>query len=785
MHLVIAAVLALVCAPASAQAQSTGELSGSIYDQTGAPLSGVRVVIRGLTDQRAETSAAGQFSFQDLPDGDYEISAELSGFERARRVLRVQAGDRVTVSFTLQIAIVEGAIVTAAKAGERDVQTIPMAISAVSNAELARLGTQTVGEAAALAPSVTFSQNTGFGQLTIRGIGANVLYAGSDPSSAMYLDGVYLARPAMAFVQFLDLDRIEVLRGPQGTLYGRNAVGGAINLIARPPTNDFQASARFTAGNFGVFRADARMSGPLKRDRVMGSFAIARGVRDGFVRDLEHPDHPLGGDDVTAARGQLRVVFDPRTNLLLSSDVDHQGGTPLTFNKVLAVKPGFQVDNPQDLHDVRASALARNRTLNYGASARLTTALTPSTTLVSLTAYRKLGFEFFVDADITELNLLTTHQHEWQHQLSEEITISHQQPRLTWVGGVFLFDEFDHQSFWVDQPAAGFQVRLDPRVDATSRAVFGQATVELTSRLSATAGVRYTHEGKDIDNAGGRYRLDAPDLAAPGSVYGYADAITHSAWTPKIALEMKLPNGALTYVSATRGFKSGGFNPSSTAAGRGYAPEFAWSYEGGWKGALMDGRSRFAVSAFFMDYTNLQVQTPIGIGVFDIRNAAAATIRGVEVENTSRLGRGIQAGGHVTWLDATYDQYIAVANNGATGDVAGNRLNNAPEWAGRLWIEWSGDVGQSRRLSIAADATVQSTVYYTPFNDNIQRQGPYGLLGARVDYGPGHRRWEVGVYARNLTNVDYITATFGTPPTAFGGRPGPSRQFAVEFTVQR
>ena len=126
----------------------------------------------------------------------------------------------------------------------------------------------------------------------------------------MYLDGVYLARPAMVFAQFLDLERIEVLRGPQGTLYGRNAVGGAVNLIPKPPTNDLQAAARFTAGNFGELRVDGRLSGPLKRDRVMGAVAFARGVRDGFVRDLEHPDHPLGGDDVTAARGQLRVVFD-------------------------------------------------------------------------------------------------------------------------------------------------------------------------------------------------------------------------------------------------------------------------------------------------------------------------------------------------------------------------------------------------------------------------------------------------------------------------------------------
>jgi iron complex outermembrane receptor protein len=573
MSLVIAAAVALLCIPVSAHAHPTGELSGSIADQTGAPLPGVRMTIRGATDRGTETSVVGEFAFPDLPEGDYEISAELSGFERARRAVRVNTAERTRVSFILHLAIVEETIVTAAKVGESDIQTIPMAISAVSNAELGRLGTQTLGEAPGLAPSVTLSQNAGFGQLTIRGIGTNVVNAGADPSSAMYLDGVYLARPAMEFVQFLDLDRIEVLRGPQGTLYGRNAVGGAMNLISKPPTNDFQTSANLTAGNFGELRATARLNGPLKRDRVMGAVAFARGVRDGYVRDLEHLDHPLGGDDVTAVRGQLRVVFDRRTNLLLSSDVDYQRGTPLTFNRVLAVKPGFHVDNPPDLHDVRASALAWNRTRHSGASARLTMALTPSTTLVSLTAFRKLDFEFFVDADITELDLLTTHNHELQHQLSEEITISHQQPRLTWVGGAFLFDEADHQTLWVDQAEARSQIQLDPRVDATSRAVFGQATVGLTSVLSATAGVRYTIEGKDIDNAGGRYSLDPPYTAVSSSVYSYSDSIAHRAWTPKLGIEMKLPRGALGYVSATRGFKSGGFNPSSTAAGRGYAPE--------------------------------------------------------------------------------------------------------------------------------------------------------------------------------------------------------------------
>ena len=778
-------VFTLFSTPSVAHPPQTGELLGYIYDQTGEPLAGVRIALRGAEDHDSQTNAAGGFDFQNLPAGDYDIDAELTGFEAVRRTVRVTATQRTSMSFTMRVALLEQTIVTAAKLGEGEVQTIPMAISAVSNNELGRLGITTIDQAVALAPAVTFTQNSNFGQLSIRGIGTNAVYAGADPSSVMYLDGVYLARPAMAFVELLDLDRIEVLRGPQGTLYGRNAVGGAMSLISRPPTNEFQGAARFTIGNYGALRGEARASGPLKRDRVMGSVAFLRTVQDGYVRDLEHPEHPLGGDDVTAARGQLRVVFDRRTNLLLSSDVSYQRGTPLTFNKVLAVKPGFHVDNPADLHEVRTSLPGSHHLLQYGAAARLTMAFTSSTSLVSLTAFRRLDYEFVLDSDISELDLSTFDQHESQHQLSEEITVSHQQSKLRVVGGVFLFGESDNQPLVSDQFASGAQIRLLPKVDATSRALFGQATVAITSQLSATAGLRYTREGKDITNAGGLYRLDPPGDPIPGSVYEYSDAIRHSAWTPKLGVEMTLPRGALTYVSATRGFKSGGFNPSSNVPGRGFAPEWAWSYEAGFKGVAMNGRSRLGVSAFVMNYTNLQVQTPIQPGVYDISNAAAATVRGVEFENTTRFGHGVEAGGHVTWLDATYDRYIAVAVGGATGDVAGNRLNNAPEWAGRVWIEWSRDAGASYQLSIATDVTAQSTVFFTPFNDNIQRQRPYGLVGARVEYGPHHRRWSVAAYSRNLTNAQYITATFGTSPVAFGGRPGPPRQFAFEFSLRR
>ena len=780
-----AIIVLVVLLAHTAWAQEAGQLAGAVDDQTGAALTGVTLTLRGTGTREGQSDSAGRFEFRDLPAGEYELWAVLAGFRSLKRAVRVQPGETVSVSLTMAVGALEHTVVTGAKAGADDVQSTPMAISAVPNAEFARLGIRTIDEAAARMPLVTFTQNAAFGQLSIRGIGTNAVYAGADPSSAMYLDGVYLARTAMTFVDFLDLERIEVLRGPQGTLYGRNALGGALNLISKTPTNDFQAAARVTVGSLDERRVEARLSGALRQDRVMGSVAVARGKRDGYVRDLDHPDHPLGGDDLTSARGQLRVVLTPRTEMLISADTSDQDGSLLAFNKVLRVKPGFTVDNPADLRDVRASTLASSSVRQSGVAARLTAALTPSTTLVSLTAYRTLDTEFIVDADCTELDVLITHIREGQHQWSQELTVSGRRSRLGWVAGVFIFDEFDHQTGWVDQPPSRTQVRLDPRVDANSNAVFGEARIGLTSRLSGIVGLRYTRERKRIDNAGGVYGLDAPMAPIGASVYGYTDAIVHNAWTPRLAAEMILPGGALAYVSATRGFKSGGFNLSSTQPGRGFAPEWAWSYEGGLKTEPLNGRVRLNVAAFHMDYSDLQVQTPIGIGVFDIRNAAAATVQGVELEANGRMGRGFDAGGHMAWLEAVYDRYVAVGPGGVTGDVAGNRLNNAPEWSGRLWIEWTGRIGRSQRLTLTADTTVQSTVFYTPFNDDIQRQSPYGLVGGRAEYGPGHRRWAVNVYARNLTDTDYIMATFGTSPAAFGGRPGAPRQIGVQMVVQR
>ena len=263
--------------------------------------------------------------------------------------------------------------------------------------------------------------------------------------------------------------------------------------------------------------------------------------------------------------------------------------------------------------------------------------------------------------------------------------------------------------------------------------------------------------------------FDQPQLLVPGSAYAYTDAISHTAWTPKLGLELQAGRTLLAYGSATRGFKSGGFNFSSREAGLGYAPESAWSYEGGLKASL--GRARLTVAAFQTDYRDLQVQTAIRPGVIDISNAAEATIHGVEVEGVTQVTDTWEAGGHFSWLDAIYDRYVAVGVGGITGDAAGHRLNNAPEWSGRVWLEWRRRLGRAGHLAMRADSRWQSTVYFTPFNDDIQRQRPYGLLDVNAQFDSS-RWWTVGIYARNVTNEDFITGTFSTPVPAIGGRPG-------------
>jgi iron complex outermembrane recepter protein len=780
-------VLAL---PVVAMAQPVSQLSGVISDTTGGALPGATVIVSGAAlaaPRTVVTNDRGRYELDALPAGRYLVSASLNGFESVTAWVDVEAGP-ATLDLTLAVSSFSDRVtVTATKTGTSDVQSTPIAVTALPGRTLEQLGIQTVEGLAGFVPTLVVSQNTGAAQVTIRGIGTNSTVVGADPSSTVHVDGVYLGRPVMAFAELMNVERVEVLRGPQGTLYGRNSVGGTINVVTRQPTNMLEGSLRLTAGNYDKLRAEGAISGPLVKNKVMGNFAFLRSSREGFVKDLDHADHSLGGEDTWTGRGQLRLVFGKRNELLLSGDYGRFDGNPLTYAKPIASKrvPGLTFDSPVSLWEVRADQLASAKNTQQGASARLAFHLNPTTTLNSLTAYRKSNYRFFIDGDATELSLQTSDVPDLQRQFSQELTIVQRTPRLTWIGGVFFFEDDNEGQVEITVYPIATQIRPFARIGTHAAAVFGQATYTVSSRVSVTAGARYTGEQKDLDATGGEYRLGTAMLTSPDTFYDFAERATYDAWTPRISLQVQGSRAAFVYVSATRGFKSGGFNPAAREAGRGFSPEFAWSYEGGLKGTVAGGLVRANTAVFYSDYQDLQVQSFLRPGVPDISNAASATIRGIEFEMAGADWHGMQLSGTVSWLEALYDDYLALLPGGRPLDAAGNRLNNAPRWSGSGSAVYGFPIEGAGTAALRADVSWQSRVFFTPVNDIIETQRAYGLLHVRAGFEPRSRRWEVAVYVRNLGNQDYITGTANVPIPAISGRPGDPRQWGTQFTLRR
>ena len=784
--IVLAGCLLLFAADAVG-AQPTGQLAGLVRDTSGGLLPGATVTVTGrivVAPRTVVTNDSGRYELDNLPADRYLIEVSLSGFEPRTTAIDIEAG-AATLDWVLTVgSLSERITVTATKTGAADIQATPMAVTAFSAGTLQQLGVQTIDGLAGFVPTLTISQPLGLALVTIRGIGTNVVLPGADPSSTIHLDGVYLARPAMAFMDFLDVERVEVLRGPQGTLYGRNSVGGTINIVSRQPTNSFETSARLTAGNFEKLRAEGAVSGPLIKDKVMGNFAFLRGSHAGFVKDLNHPDHSLASEDTWAGRGQLRVVFGVHHELLLSADYARSDGVPLGYGKAIAAKPGFTFNSPASLWEVRFSDLAIGKNVQRGGSAKLIIQLNDTTTLNSLTAYRQSDNRFFVDADGTELRLGANDLRDLQHQVSEEVTLVRRTAKLAWIGGAFLFDEQVRGPVLITLYDAGTQSRPDSTQTARAWALFGQATYEVSDRISLTGGLRYTDEAKDLANTGGLYRLGTSNLAVPMSFYDFVDRATYDAWTPKISIQARATRDTFFYASAARGFKSGGFNASWPAPGRPYNPEFAWSLEGGLKQTMAGGRVRVNTAVFYTSLQDLQVQALIRPGLLDISNAASAKIKGVEVEASASV-RGIHLNASLSRLDAAYGAYVAVGAGGVTRDAAGNRLNNAPEWSGSASAVYEFAIGGAGTAFVRGDVSRQSRIFFSPFNDAIETQKACGLLHLRAGVGPRHRRWEIAVYARNVANTEYLTGTSTGGAPAIVGRPGEPRQWGTQFTIRQ
>jgi len=698
-----------------------------------------------------------------------------------------------------------------------NLQATAAAITAVSEDDLQARSIGDVQDLGRLAPSMDVSIYQGEAQIYIRGIGYTGLIGGTDSSTAFHLNGVYLSRSAGAIPGFFDVERVEVLRGPQGTLYGRNATGGSVNVISKGPSSQFASEAELTVGNYNHYRVLGALGGPLGSERVAARLAVQVEQRDGYT-DATRPDGSK--DDIEDQRdimARLSVRLEPADNFTIDLigdyyEADDAASVWLYFGPGAATNPFLRqyiaaqggVVPPVRSRDIGSDVDAFNRPKIWGGSGKLTWAV-GDYTLSSLSAYRVTRPRNFNDLDVTIANAITQFRSEDDEQLSEELQIVSPAGRdFEWLLGAYYIDEsndvrnqylfpFIDDMFGLPADPTCCKLRLDGQANTEASAIFGEANYDFTDKLNVVVGGRYSRERRS-----GRNDVEFVNFLTPlfDNQTPFEPA-TFTAFTPKVGLNYQLSDAVFAYASASRGFKSGGFNIGSYQ-NTPFNPEKIWSYEAGVKTDLLERRLRLNLAAFYYDYTDLQVQDVEGNNTV-VRNAASAVIQGLELETTALLGTAVQIDLAATYLNSEFrDSCLADPKHplpqpepGCTGpsqrNLEGLQLPRAPELKLSVGAQYTLDLPNTGQLILRGDYSHQSRIFFSAFEVTELSQEGYGWAKARLAYVAPGAGWQLAAFIDNITDEEVISnATYiaDLVDSTITGNMAPPRTYGVQFKVQ-
>jgi iron complex outermembrane recepter protein len=679
-----------------------------------------------------------------------------------------------------------GDIVVTARRRAESLQDVPIAISAFGAEALSNLQADQLSGIQYATPNLYLDQgDAGNAVIYIRGVGQNDSLAFADPGVGVYVDDVFIARSQAAFLEIFDVERIEVLRGPQGTLYGRNTIGGAIKFVSTRPTSELSGYFEGGIGNFGFVTAKGRVSGPIAGDTLKGKVAFAYTRRNGYAQnDFTGQDD----GDVQTIAGRASLLFEPTPDLefLLSGDVridrPDTSRSPVRETPITGFANGGLVTFPAatDPYRVETNANGLNDQTGYGFALTTRWRASDRLTLESITAYRHFDFDLNLDTDGSPLPILDILLLQRQKQFSQELRLTYQEPAgFSVTGGLYYFHDDDTTFSGVDNGAAtlfGFPVTIfgfptsslaETRQTTDSYAVFADATYDLTPRLSVSAGARYTWENRRsgrlfenfFDPAVSTIRATPPFLAGAG-IAGtpISGSASFEAFTPRASVSFKAADDVLVYASASRGFKSGGFDGrANTDFGfRPFRPEYVWSYEGGAKTSWMDGRLTLNAAIFYNDYTDVQVTSfgsdPVtGVFVSQFTNAASARTYGAELELAARPDSRLTITGSLGLLDAAYRRFD-ILEGGVVTDASDRRVVNAPDFNASIGATWRAPVTNSLALTLHADAAYRSEVATEITDSPVLRQPGYERINAFAAIGAIDDSWQLRAGVENLTD---------------------------------
>lgn len=674
---------------------------------------------------------------------------------------------------------IETVTVTASKR-KTNLQTTPLAIDVVTGSELNAAQINTTSALQFQVPSFVMSTNVIQGEVYIRGIGTDISSIAADPSVAVMVDGIYQPRLSSSLQDLYDVARVEVLKGPQGTLYGRNATGGVINIITKPPSDTFGLDADVLYGSYNDQRYRVSVTGPLNK-YISGRLSVIHHTRDGYVKNLY-----LGGTvdplNTWAGRGSLRIQPSSAVDITLRADYSADKGAPASAINVLSKDApalffgGTVTNNPYAIYEN-----LRNKVNNeqYGFSGTLSWKVGTSI-FKSITAYQHSKFNLILDLDGTQVNWFI-HDPDLQssNTFSQEFRLaSDQAGPINWLLGAYYFHEYATSSYNLFLPL--FSVNVNPIADlhTNAYALYGEATYHLTSKLGATFGIRYSDEHKQTRV------LEESYGAVTGS---FAGSKGWNALTPKLSIKYTPSSNMMLYASATRGFKSGGFNSTAIQTPQSFNPEFVWSYETGVKSTFWDDRALFDADAFYYDYSNLQVNKYDSVNIVSIENAARATIKGFEVKSEIMPVSALTLSANLSVLDATYDKFQTVnPDNPGLGPVSlkGNMLVRAPKFSANVGAQYEIPLEAMGSLTLRANYFYRSRIYFTPFNDPKVSQGGFGLWNMSVEFDNSDGRWSISAFVKNLTNqLYYQEESRSASIVGTIGWPGTPRTFGIDLAV--
>ena len=662
-------------------------------------------------------------------------------------------------------------IVTAQRV-EENIQTVPIAVSAFSAATLQRQSIESLQDIALRTPGFTAGAVDPIqSNFAIRGIGSPFgisQNAGGDASVVVFVDGVYAGRGGTPDIDALNLERVEVLRGPQGTLFGKNTVGGLIQFVSKKPSADPSLRVEGQKGNYHRFALNVRGNLPLTDNAFLsvgGSYKSHSGYEFNQTT-LHHVDD----QDLRTGTLALRWLPSADLDIVLAADITDQDqrGNPRHNICNAAFQGGIHcvgVNPDPRVVNAYTDGYLRRYLQTYRAEANYTT---PVGVVTSITAYRTATLNFRTPFFSNPVNPpaqieSTETDHEKNKQFSQEVRLAFDavDGRLKGqLGGYFLHENNNRtEDLRQDFPAPSITgVATYPQsVKGRSYALFGQLSFAVTDTITATAGVRETWEHKSGHFIG--QKISGPGLPPPLSAnYNVYGKKSWNALTPRFAVDWQATPDALVYASVTRGFKSGGFQGiagSGVSQSTPYDPEYAWSYEGGAKTQWWDNRVRVNVSVFQTNYKDLQVSQLVPLCCVVVGNAATAKIKGAEVEFLIAPVEGLQIDGSYSRLHARFTSFA----NGATANFTGNDLPRSPNDKIHLGAQYSFDAGGWEVLG-RVDYTNQAHMYFEASNIPTQKQEGFINVDARVSVTSPDKRWEVAVWGKNLT--DELVATYVT-----------------------